>query len=168
MGRTKSVKTSELEETKVPTKKAKKEKEVELSLVDRILESQNLEDDAKLRKFFKREVIKSESLIRILEANKQSIYIVYDSATADLKDKIEDAKACIKDAECKVDATQIANNECMDSFAREYWSVISYAMRTVDNLMKCMEELTLKYWADIGEIEVKIRKYQDRIALCES
>jgi hypothetical protein len=138
-----------------------------LSLVERILATLKLGEDAKINSFFLREVKKLKSSIKAHEKNLEMSEFELNAAIDRIQDQLEDARESVKQAFGSISPADVSNNGMADEFSKVYWSRIKAAQDHVNSLEKELETIRENFKDEKEKVEGEIVILNEYIAQIE-
>lgn len=133
------------------------------NLVTRIMDFFELEDSAKLDKFFARELKICKRNIKALEINKTTAKTECDNDLEAIKDGLEDAASSLEEAKLSISPEAITSNSNMDVFSRNYWGNITSKKAKVRELEKRIVDIKDALTEVLEDIDSDIKVYTERI-----
>lgn len=134
---------------------------MELKIVKRVMQILKATEEAKVTKFYERQVKDFKRKIDMLKHNIKALETELVGKVSVLEDKIEDAKLALDEAWLNIPESALKNNASMDEYAVTYQNGIKSAEAYVTKL----EEQLAK---DKEEYAVKIKVEQDKLNKLES
>jgi uncharacterized protein YjbJ (UPF0337 family) len=138
-----------------------------LSLVERILATLKLGEDAKINSFFLREVKKLKSSIKAHEKNLEMSEFELNAAIDRIQDQLEDARESVKQAFESISPADVSNNGMADEFSKIYWGRIKAAQGNVTSLEKELEAAKESFEKEKEQVEREITTLKEYIAQIE-
>lgn len=138
-----------------------------LSLVERILATLKLGEDAKINSFFLRAVKKLKSSIKAHEKNLEMSEFELNAAVDRIQDQLEDARESVKQAFESISPADVANNGKADEFAKVYWGRIKVAQDHVTSLEMEMKAVNENFEKEKEQVEGEIAILKEYISQIE-